>query len=182
MEVLRQKIPDVWELVPEVHLDSRGSLVKTLNRQRYAELGLNWCFAEEYYSTSRRGVLRGLHFQVPPHDHIKLVYCIEGEVLDAVVDLRRGSPAFGRHALYKLSADNRTILYIPRGLAHGFFVRTATATMVYKTETVFAPSHDAGIRWNSAGIDWPDLDPLVSARDGALPMLSEFSSPFEYRG
>ena len=167
---------------PDIHRDARGSFVKILHKELYTAAGLNWCFAEEYYSVSAQRVLRGLHFQLPPHDHIKLVYCLEGVVIDAVVDLRKGSPAYGLHAIFELSPKNGAALYIPRGLAHGFYVTSPRATLVYKTETVYAPSHDSGISWNSAGIAWPDPAPLLSDRDKTFPMMKDFNSPFEYDG
>ena len=120
MEFLLQHIPGLVKIIPDVYRDARGALIKTLHQEHYEKAGLNWCFAEEYHSASVKGVLRGLHFQVPPHDHVKIVYCVQGEVLDAVVDLRKGSPTFRRCALFPLSAAVGMVIYIPRGLAHGF--------------------------------------------------------------
>lgn len=180
MEFREQAIPGLFEVRPQIRRDPRGSFVKTLHKDLYEQAGLNWCFAEEYYSTSVQGVLRGLHFQVPPHDHVKLVYCVEGVVFDAVVDLRKGSPTFGQHALFELSAENATVLYIPRGLAHGFCVTGPRAVLVYKTETIYTPTHDTGIFWGSVGIPWPVSNPLLSDRDQMFPALNEFCSPFSY--
>jgi len=167
-------------LMPALHQDARGRLIKVFNEEAYAAAGLATHFVEEYYSVSRRGVLRGLHFQVPPYEHTKLVYCTEGEVLDAVVDLRAGSPTFSRHHTVSLSSQRGDILYIPAGLAHGFYVTGASATLVYKTTTVHSAPHDRGVRWNSAGIPWPDPDPILSDRDRTLPTLPEFETPFRY--
>ena len=137
-------------------------------------------FAEQYYSVSHSGVLRGLHFQLPPSDHDKLVYCTAGAAFDVALDLRLGSPEFGRHIGLTLSAEAHNLLYLPRGFAHGFCVTEGPATMVYNTTTPYAPEHDTGILWNSAGIDWPVDTPLVSTRDRNFPALDEFESPFGF--
>ena len=144
------------------------------------ELRTDW--AEEYYSVSVKGVLRGFHFQLPPHDHDKLVYCPSGQVLDVVLDLRTGSPSFGKHCIFDLNGDMANVLYIPKGCAHGFFTRSDQALMMYKVTSVYAPDADAGILWSSAGVTWPDVTPQISARDASFPALSQFCSPFRYVG
>jgi len=169
-----------YELFPSVRRDARGLFVKTFHEEIYSAAHLATRFAEEYYSISKRRVLRGLHFQVPPHEHAKLVYCTHGEVLDVVVDLRVGSPTFSRHQIFQLGGRRRNILYIPVGFAHGFYVMSASATLVYKTTSVHSEDHDRGVRWDSAGIPWSDPDPIVSDRDRSLPPLPEFQSPFRY--
>lgn len=171
-------IAGCFNIIPDVRRDDRGSFVKTFHKGIFIDQGLEHTFAEEYYSVSRQGVLRGLHFQRPPHHHTKLVYCISGHVMDAVVDLRRDSPTYGQHAVFELSADTANILYIPPGLAHGFYTLSDKATLVYKVTTVYAPEHDTGIRWDSAGVPWPDGKPLLSPRDQTFPILDEFDSPF----
>jgi len=174
-------IADCFELSPRKMQDERGLFVKTFHRPAFEEHGLETDWREEYYSVSRKGVLRGLHFQLPPHEHAKLVYCSFGAVLDAVLDLRVGSPTFGRHALIELSADRANMIYIPKGLAHGFYAVSDMATMMYKVSTVYAPEADAGILWNSAGIPWPDRDPVISLRDRGFPGFREFTdNPFRY--
>jgi dTDP-4-dehydrorhamnose 3,5-epimerase len=173
-------LPGCYELFMEVFRDPRGYLVKTFNEALYSSSDLATRFAEEYYSVSRRRVLRGLHFQVPPHDHAKAIFCTAGEVLDAAVDLREGSPAFGRHHLFRLSARRRNIVYLPAGIAHGFYVTSAGATLVYRTTAGYSADHDRGVRWDSAGIVWPDRDPILSERDRSLPALRDFASPFRY--
>jgi dTDP-4-dehydrorhamnose 3,5-epimerase len=121
-----------------------------------------------------------MHFQLPPHDHYKLVVCLAGGVLDVVLDLRRGSPAYGKFESFELTGRSPQLLLIPPGLAHGFCVTEAPATMYYKVTTAYSPAHDSGVRWNSIGFEWPVNDPLVSARDAALPALADFQSPFVY--
>jgi dTDP-4-dehydrorhamnose 3,5-epimerase len=171
-------LPGCHEILPTVARDRRGSFVKTFHREAFAAAGLAHDFAEEYYSVSRQGVLRGLHFQVPPRDHAKLVYCVAGSVLDALLDLRRGSPTYGEHRLVTLSSRRRNLVYVAPGLAHGFYVTSRSATLVYKTTTVHAPDCDRGVRWDSAGIPWPDREPVLSDRDRGFPALADFDSPF----
>ncbi len=171
-------------LRPVVRGDSRGTFVKTFHNETFSQHSLADRFTEEYFSISKQGVLRGLHFQLPPHDHAKLVCVLRGRIHDVVVDLRRGSPTYGKHASFEISADldGYCMLYIPRGLAHGFFAREDQTIMLYHCTTVYAPDSDTGIRWDSAGIDWPlaGMTPILSERDRTFPGLAEFDSPFLY--
>jgi dTDP-4-dehydrorhamnose 3,5-epimerase len=179
-ELLPTRIDGCVVLRPRMARDERGSFVKTVHRDFFTQHGLASDFAESYYSISRRGVLRGMHLQMPPHDHAKLVYCVRGSVQDAVLDLRKGSPTEGRHALVELSAEAGTLIYIGVGLAHGYYVQSKEAIVMYHVTTVYAPESDAGVRWNSAGIPWPVDQPILSPRDRALPALADFNSPFVY--
>jgi dTDP-4-dehydrorhamnose 3,5-epimerase len=165
-------------ILPVVREDSRGVFIKTFHVEVFRQLGLPTSFAEEYFSVSRRGVLRGLHFQTPPMDHEKIVCCAEGEVTDAVVDLRRSSPTYGKYALFHLKSSEGTMLYIPKGMAHGFYTRSSTALMLYQVTSVYAPACDAGIRWDTAGIPWDVEHPILSERDQSFPALADFVSPF----
>ncbi len=160
--------------------DKRGNFIKIFHAETFRKNGLKTIFPEEYYSISRRGVLRGLHFQVPPQEHVKLVYCLEGVIFDAVVDLRRNSPTVGKFATFTLKGDEANLLYIPPGMAHGFLVQSESALVLYKVSTVYSPAYDTGILWNSAGVPWPAKNPVVSARDQAFPTLYRFESPFVY--
>lgn len=171
-------LPGVLEMRPRGAADRRGRFVKVFHRGLFAELGLETGIAEVFFSTSVEGVVRGLHIQEPPHDHAKIVGCVAGAVFDVVLDLRRGSPGFGRWAGVRLSADEGNLLYIPRGVAHGFCVERGTATMLYLTTSVHHPEADTGIRWDSAGIDWPVASPILSDRDLTLPRLADYASPF----
>jgi len=119
-----------------------------------------------------------MHFQVPPHAHSKLVYCVHGAVHDVVLDLRKDSPTFGQSAGMELSAENRHIVLIPVGFAHGFRSLTAGSCMIYKTDAVYAPDHDTGIRWDSFGYAWGIEAPLLSERDAAFAAFHDFTSPF----
>ncbi len=171
-------LPGVRLLEPRVFRDPRGAFVKTYHEQKLRAAGINFVMREEYYSVSGRGVVRGMHFQRPPEDHAKLVYCIRGQVLDVLLDLRRDSPTFGQFASRELSAENRLIFSIPTGIAHGFLSREEASVMVYKTTTVHSATHDAGIRWDSFGFDWGVAAPIVSERDAAFPTLADFATPF----
>lgn len=173
-------LPGVRLLEPRVFSDQRGAFIKTYHEPAWRHAGITFEMREEYYSVSRRGVLRGMHFQTPPEDHVKLVYCPSGRVLDVLLDLRRGSPTFGRSMVQELSSENRLIFVLPAGIAHGFLCLAEQSVMVYKTSTVHSPAHDAGIRWDSFGFDWGRETPVVSERDAAFPSFADFPSPFSW--
>lgn len=178
MITLEQPLPGVHLLQPKVFTDHRGDFVKTYHAGAFAELGLSFEPVEEFFSTSHKGVLRGMHFQLPPHDHDKLVYCVRGRVLDVLLDMRRKSPTYGKSVSAELSRENHHQFFIPRGIAHGFLSLEDDSVMVYKTSTVHAPSHDAGIRWDSFGFAWPaGASYIISSRDQQFPALSEFVTP-----
>lgn len=171
-------LPGVRLLEPRNFSDRRGAFIKTYHESAWHEAGISFSMKEEYYSISRQGVLRGMHFQSPPEDHTKMVYCPSGRVLDVLLDLRLNSPTFGQSVAMELSAETRMILMIPAGIAHGFLSLEEQSIMVYKTSTMHSPAHDAGIRWDSFGFDWgPDV-PVLSDRDAAFPALADFASPF----
>lgn len=180
-ELQETSLPDCYLIRPRLFKDARGQFVKTFHAGWYEENGLESCFREEFYSRSVKGVIRGLHFQVPPADHAKLVYCLAGEVFDAVVDLRVGSPTYGQTHTFELSADRPEIIYIPSGFAHGFQALSDDALMVYQVSTVHSPENDSGIHWDSVGIDWPLPPRSVSERDQSFLPAAQFSSPFRFR-
>jgi len=180
MQIIQTDITGCYEIQPKIFTDLRGNFVKTYHEEVFLAHGLATKFAEEYYSFSRKGVLRGLHFQLPPHDHVKMVYCILGKVFDAIVDLRKGSPTYGQYAVFELSSEKANSLYLAPGIAHGFYVLSDSAIVVYKVTTVYSPEHDTGIRWNSCRIPWPDAEPLLSERDQGLQAFAEFDSSFVY--
>lgn len=168
-------------LKPRKFGDDRGSFVKTFHVPTFAEHGLRTDWQEEFYSTSRLGVIRGMHFQLPPAQHAKLVTCVTGAVIDVAVDLRRGSPTEKMVRSVVLDDVDAAGLYLPSGIAHGFQSTTATSTMLYKVTSIHAPEQDAGIAWNSLGFDWPIENPVVSDRDQSHPPLASFESPFVFR-
>jgi dTDP-4-dehydrorhamnose 3,5-epimerase len=177
LKILSEPFQGTHLLQPNVFADNRGDFIKTYNRDLFLSLGFDFEIAEEFYSASHSKVLRGMHFQLPPYEHEKLVYCIKGRVLDVLVDLRKDSPTFLQVANAELSAQNHFQFYIPKGIAHGFLA-LEDSVMVYKTSTVHTPSQDAGIRWDSIGFEWGIDRPIISLRDAALPAVSSFSSPF----
>lgn len=182
LEFTATAITGCFEIQSTVRADERGSFVKTMYAPEFHTRNLECDFVEEYFSKSHFNVIRGMHFQLPPHDHAKLVYCPIGAVLDVVVDLRVGSPTFKRHISLELSAENAKMLYVPRGLAHGFQSLRDNTIMFYKVTSIYASSHDTGIRFDSFDAPWTAPQPIISARDLNLPALEQFQSPFLYKG
>lgn len=181
MEIEPTAISGVYLVRLNSFVDARGSFTKTFQAVDFATAELRTDFREQYFSMSHPGVIRGLHFQLPPADHAKLVVAVAGSVFDVAVDVRPGSPTYGSHVSAELS-PGKLSLYMPVGIAHGFAVLgQSPATLLYNVTSVHSPEHDAGIRWDSANIDWPIDNPLVSNRDAALPSLDSFIAPEEWR-
>lgn len=177
-DVRETGLPGVLSIHPVVHADPRGVLVKTHLRSAFAEAGLPTDFPEQFVSRSVRGVVRGLHHQLPPGEQAKVVTCLDGRIQDVVVDLRVGSPTYGEHTSVVLDSEEWVSLYVPVGFAHGYAVTSAGATVHYLASAEYVPGTDAGVRWDSAGIRWPDAAPQVSVRDAQLPALADYVSPF----
>tara|TARA_Y100000588_G_C14275144_1_gene934058 strand:- start:2239 stop:2784 length:546 start_codon:yes stop_codon:yes gene_type:complete len=173
-------ISGCFELQPRVLTDIRGKFVKTYHADYFASNELETDFQEHYYSVSRKGVLRGMHFQNPPNGHNKLVYCTTGAILDVVIDLRVESPSYLEHVSLELSSELGNMLYIPEGLAHGFYSVT-DATVSYNVSSTYSPESDDGVLWSSIGMDWPDAAPHISERDSSFIALSDFQSPFKFK-
>lgn len=178
MELISTKLEGCFLVKPFLAEDERGRFVKTYHSELFAKAGLPTQWKEEYYSSSRKGVIRGMHFQTPPYDHEKLVYCLQGRVKDVVVDLRKSSPTYGQYVAVDLDAKLGHGLIIPKGMAHGFLALTEEVLMSYKVTSIYIPTNDAGIHWNSFGMDWGVDKPIVSNRDQLHSALSDFSSPF----
>ncbi len=170
----------VMKVVSKHLADSRGFFTKTIHADLFRSLGLRSDFKEEYYSNSKKDVLRGLHFQTPPHDHAKLVTCPRGEILDVVVDIRIGSPTYGQAMGFDLSEREPVSLYVPSGFAHGFLAKTEDTMVLYRVTSVHAPSNDTGILWSSIDFKWPVTRPIVSDRDAGFKALKDFSSTFKF--
>lgn len=166
MEVLETRLPGVVLLKPKVFGDERGFFMESWNRQKYEALGVPGDFVQDNLSFSRRGVLRGLHYQ-QPNAQGKLVSVLQGEVLDVAVDIRQGSPTFGQWESFVLSSENRHQLYVPEGFAHGFCVTSDTALFAYKCTRYYSPADEASILWNDPdlAIDWPPMEFELSAKD-----------------
>jgi len=180
MKIKELSIPGAFEISCPYSEDQRGDFVKVLHAPSFTEAGLEFSFTESYYSTSKKGVVRGMHFQIPPHDHCKLVYSVDGEVMDVLLDLRKGSPAYGNHVTLILSKTKRNSVYIPKGVAHGFLVKSDWATLVYMTSTEYNAAADQGVLWNSFGLDWGLDQPELSERDRGFVSLEELNSPFKF--
>lgn len=171
-------IPDVLLIEPKVFGDARGFFLESFRQDLFNETtGTNYAFIQDNHSRSSKGVLRGLHYQLPPHAQGKLVRVVSGSVFDVAVDIRRGSPTFGQWAGAELSAENHRQLWIPPGFAHGFVVLSDTADFVYKTTAYYAPESDRGLLWNDPdiGIEWPQLDIefSLSEKDQNQPTIKQ---------
>jgi dTDP-4-dehydrorhamnose 3,5-epimerase len=177
VNVVPTPLPGLFVIEPRVFLDARGWFLESYNQRAFAVAGLNATMVQANHSHSRRGTVRGLHFQ-HPHAQVKLVRVVQGEVFDVVVDVRRGSPTFGRSFAVTLSAENQRQLWVPVGFAHGFCVTSDTADFTYMCSDFYAPSTERGIRWDdpALGIPWPtvtgdEASLVVSPKDHALPTL-----------
>lgn len=174
MRCIETSIPGVVIIEPRVFEDPRGFFMETYHREKFAEAGIRCDFVQDNHSRSRRGTLRGLHYQLR-QPQAKLCRVVRGEVLDVVVDIRRGSPTFGKWTTVVLSADNRREIFVPRGFAHGFAVLSDTADFVYKCDDFYLPGDEKGILWNDPelGIEWSIEAPILSEKDRVNPRLSE---------
>lgn len=169
---------------PRRHGDARGWFTETYNVETFAALGITATFVQDNHSFSLPAfTLRGLHFQAPPHAQDKLVRCTRGRIFDVALDVRAGSPTYGRWVGAELSAANGDQMFVPTGFAHGFLTFEPECEVVYKCSHTYAPSHDGGILWDSVGIDWPipaGVAPELSDKDRVQPRLADFTSPFPY--
>ncbi len=177
-ELRKSLIEGVYEISPYKFEDNRGSFTKIFHSNFFEKYGLNSEWLEQYYSISKKNVIRGMHFQLPPYEHDKLVSCLEGEILDVVVDLRKNSKSFGKVESFELTGEEGKSIYIPKGCAHGFYTRSETALIFYNVSTVYVKENDSGIKWDSIDFEWPDCNPIISERDAMFPKLKEFNSPF----
>ena len=175
MNFIKTKLDGVFEIQNSKFEDHRGSFVKTFNKDIFSENGLDYNFKESFYSVSKKNVLRGMHFQLPPHDHAKLVYVVDGDILDVALDIRQESPTYGDFFSTRLSSENAKSLYMAKGFAHGFLTLSKSATVVYLISTVHVPKYDDGIHWDGFGFDWNGVkNPITSNRDSSFNALSEF--------
>lgn len=185
MEVIKTEIGGVVIIEPKIFGDERGYFFESFNAAEFArKVGVNTVFVQDNESKSKYGVLRGLHFQKGEFAQSKLVRVVEGRVIDVAVDIRRGSPTFGKHVAVELSKENKRQLFIPRGFAHGFAVLSEEAVFQYKCDNLYAPDHEGAIAWNDPkiGIDWqirPE-DAILSEKDRKHPTLDEAEELFDY--
>ena len=173
MQRLATSLPDVWELQPRIFRDTRGFFLETYHQQKFLELGIPDVFVQDNHSRSAKGTLRGLHFQLL-HAQAKLCRVVEGEALDVAVDIRQGSPTFGKWASVLLSAEKQNQIFIPQGFAHGFLALTDAVQFLYKCSDFYDPASESGIIWNDPdlGISWGIEDPIVSEKDAKLSTLA----------
>lgn len=185
MKLIETALEGVVIIIPDIYSDERGYFYESFNTKSFAKLlGRDITFVQDNESLSHKGVIRGLHYQLPPHAQSKLVRVVRGSILDVVVDIRRGSPTFGNHIAVELSAENHHQLFIPRGFAHGFKVTEGDAILQYKCDNHYAPECEGTIRWDdpTLAIDW-HTEPnkaVVSARDRAAKLLEECDTLFDY--
>ena len=177
MKIIETKLPGVLIIEPDIFGDSRGFFMETYHKERYGVAGMDAEFVQDNTSFSTRGTLRGLHFQYP-HSQAKLVQVFMGEVFDVAVDIRKGSPAFGKWFGATLSSENKQQLFIPAGFAHGFCVLSETALFSYKCTEFYSPSDERGVLWSDPviGIEWPINDPLLSDKDEKYPRFNDLNS------
>jgi len=184
MKFIRTAISDVYIIEPSVFGDNRGYFLESFNLEKFEDNIYPIKFVQDNESKSSRGVLRGLHFQKPPFNQAKLVRCIEGKVMDVAVDIRKGSPTYGKHVAVVLSGENKKQFFVPRGFAHGFSVLSETAVFAYKVDNKYAPESDFGIRWDDKdlNIDWGLLekDVKLSEKDKNLVSFKDLDSPFQF--
>ena len=184
MNIIRTSIEGVVIVEPRLFRDARGYFFESFSQRDFSEKVRAVDFVQDNESRSTGGVLRGFHFQRPPHAQSKLVRCVRGVVLDVAVDIRRGSPTYGQHVAVELTEENHFQLFIPRGFAHGFAVLSEEAVFQYKCDNYYAPEADSGISIRDAllGIDWriPAEEAILSEKDTRHPLLRDFISPFDY--
>lgn len=183
MDVINTAIDGVVIIEPRIFTDARGYFFESYSKREFDEKVCPVDFVQDNESCSTRGVMRGLHFQRPPFTQAKLVRCVKGRVLDVAVDIRKGSPTYGKHVAVELSEENHRQFFVPRGFAHGFAVLSDVAVFQYKCDNYYAPQADGGISIADAslGIDW-QIDPaeaLLSEKDTKHPLLADFDSPFD---
>jgi dTDP-4-dehydrorhamnose 3,5-epimerase len=177
-------IPGLVVIEPSVFEDSRGYFFEAYNQELFRKNGVDFQFVQDNQSRSGYGVIRGLHYQLPPHAQTKLVRVLEGRILDVAVDIRKGSPGFGKYFSIEISAENKKQLLVPKGFAHGFSVLSETATVLYKCDSLYNKQSEAGIRYNDPflNIDWKvgKEAAVVSEKDQVLPSFADINNYFEY--
>lgn len=184
MNFIKTEIPEVVIIEPKIFGDHRGYFFESFNQEQFEENVVKTNFIQDNESKSSKGVLRGLHFQKPPFSQAKLVRCVKGKVLDVAVDIRVGSPTYGKHVAVELSEENKKQLFVPRGFAHGFIVLSEEAIFAYKVDNTYAPNYDSGIKWDDKdlNINWIlEGEALqLSDKDLNLQYLKDIDSPFKY--
>tara|TARA_R110001592_G_scaffold363155_1_gene680743 strand:+ start:18219 stop:18767 length:549 start_codon:yes stop_codon:yes gene_type:complete len=182
MQVIETNIPGLFEIMPQVFGDDRGYFFESYSKEAFAKFDVNFEFVQDNQSLSNKGVLRGLHFQNPPYAQGKLVRVIQGAVLDVVVDIRKGSPTYGKHHKVMLTGENKMMFWIPPGFAHGFLTLADNTIFSYKCTNLYNKESEGSVLWNDPelAIDWNVENPLLSPKDLDARPLSELNSQFRY--
>jgi dTDP-4-dehydrorhamnose 3,5-epimerase len=180
MQIQTTPIEGLLIIQPQIFEDPRGYFYESYNKQKFTEAGIDFEFIQDNQSLSQKGIIRGLHFQAPPFEQGKLVRVIQGAVNDVVVDIRKNSKTFGQHFLINLTAENRTMFFIPPGFAHGFETLEDDTIFLYKCTNVYNKESEGGLLWNDPflNISWQNNDPLISDKDKILPTFENLISPF----
>jgi len=180
----RLEIPDIILIEPKVLGDNRGFFMETYKYSEFKRNGIEYNFVQDNHSKSQKGVLRGLHYQLKPMEQGKLVRCVRGRIWDVAVDIRKGSPWYGKWVAVEISEENKLMLWIPPGFAHGFVALEDDTEVIYKVTKEYSPEHDRGIIWNDPdlAIDWPIKNPILSEKDKNLPKLKNAENNFVYEG
>lgn len=180
MHIETTDLEGVLILTPARHGDARGFFSESWNKARFEDAGITIDFVQDNHSlSSKKGTLRGLHFQAPPHAQAKLVRCGRGALFDVAVDIRRGSPTYGKWVGIELSFENGKQLLVPEGFLHGFMALSDDCEIIYKCSDYYAPAADGSVLWSSCGIEWPlEVTPVLSEKDAAAVPLADFDSPF----
>lgn len=178
MKIISTEFEDIKIIENNYSKDERGDFIKVFNDVEFISMGLQTEYKETYYSISKKDVIRGMHFQIPPYDHEKLVHVIAGSIVDVIVDLRVESPDYKKHIAIPLSSEKHQSIYIPKGFAHGFRALVDHTVMLYQVASGYHPNSDSGIAYNSIGFDWGIETPILSKRDQDFIGLEEFESPF----
>ena len=177
-DIAKTTLEGAYLITLDAFEDNRGSFIKTFAETPLKEAGISFTLRESYFSLSKKGVIRGMHFQTPPHQHAKIVFCPQGAILDVIVDLRKASPTYGQYFAQELSAANHKAYYIPEGFAHGFKSLTDDAMTYYLVSSEYSREHDTGIRYDSFGFDWEVKEPIISPRDLLFVGLGEWEGVF----
>lgn len=181
MEIIKTSIEGLLIIKPDVFKDERGYFFESYNKERFLKHGLDMTFVQDNESKSGKGVLRGLHFQKPPYAQGKLVRVVKGSVLDVAVDIREGSPTYGKWKATVLSEENKEMFWIPEGFAHGFVTLEENTVFTYKCTNVYNKESEGSLRWNDPdiNIDWNIDNPILSEKDKISPLFKEFETPFK---
>jgi dTDP-4-dehydrorhamnose 3,5-epimerase len=182
MEFVKTKLNGAYIINPKVFQDERGFFLEFYSEKKFVENGINVKFVQDNYSLSvNKGVLRGLHFQLPPNEQSKLVRVTRGSVYDVIVDIRKNSDTYGKWEGFELSAKNFRMIFVPRGFAHAFVTLEDNTEFMYKVDSLYAPESDSGLLWNDPdlNIDWPMKNPILSEKDSKLQKFKDFNTPFK---